>query len=158
MIKNLRIRCFIFFNPDTGKELYINDICNKTSFIIEKSLSYCPDINYIEALFFEKQSINIFNSSDVFYNDLCCFFESPNGKNVPIKERFLLFYPNLNFCDDNCNNIGVNLTSMKAICECKLKNLLEGTKNATNFVGIDIPSIIESLSLDVINCYKTIFQ
>ena len=73
------------------------------------------------------------------------FFESPNGKDVPLKERFLLFYPNVTFCDDSCNNIGVNLTSMKAICECKLKNLLDGTKGATKLVGLDFSNILKVL-------------
>ena len=76
-----------------------------------------------------------------------------------MKERFLLFYPNVTVCDNTCKNIGVNLTSMKAICECKLKDLLDEAREATKLVvGLDFSSIIESLSLDVIKCYKTLFQ
>ena len=47
---------------------------------------------------------------------------------------------------------------MKVICECKLKELLDETKDATKLVGLDFINVINSLSLDVIKCYKTLFQ
>ena len=149
---------FNYFNPDTGEMLSIEEACINISFIIEKSLKFYQEINIEEAKFFDDQNINIFNSSDVFYNDLCYFFESPNGKDVPLKVRLQLFYPNITFCEEGCNNIGVNLTSMKAICECKLKELLFDTKDASKLVGLDFAEFFESISLDVVRCYKTLVQ
>ena len=156
--KQLINTLFYFFNPETGEKLSIDEICSEEKFIIEKSLNYYPEINIEQAKFFEDQNINIFNSSDVFYNDLCIYFESPNGKDVPLKERLLIFYPNVSLCDDNCVNAGVNLTSMKAICECTLKELLDEAEAATKLVGLDFVDVIDSLSLDVVKCYKTLFQ
>ena len=149
---------FYFFHPDSGKILSIEEVCLENQFIIEKSLKYYQELDVEQAKFFEDQDINIFNSSDVFYNDLCYYFESPNGKDVPIKERLKLYYPNITFCEDGCKNIGVNLTSMKAICECKLKDLLSGTKDASRLFGYDFAELFESISIDVIRCYKTLFQ
>ena len=156
--KILENTLFYFFNPDTGAILPIDEVCNNQSFTIEKSLAYYSEINMSQAKFFGDQNIDIFNTNDVFYNDLCFFFKSPNNKDVPLKERLLLFYPNITLCEDSCNNAGVNLTSMKAICECKLKELLDETKEATKLVGIDYTDLIDSLSLDVLKCYKTLFQ
>ena len=147
-----------FFNPETGEKLPIDEICNEELFIIEKSLKYYPEINISQAKFFEDQNIDIFNTSDVFYNDLCCFFESPNGKDVPLKERILIFYPNVTLCDDSCNNIGVNLTSMKAICGCRLQEILHETHDAAKLTGLDFINILDSLSISVIKCFKTLFQ
>ena len=149
---------FYFFNPDTGEELPLDKICEDESFTIEKSLTYFQNLNIEQAKFFKDQDIDVFNSSDVFYNDLCYYFESPNGKDVPLKERIKLFFPNITFCEEGCNNVGVNLTSMKAICECKLKDLLSETKDASRLVGLDFTGLIESISLDVLKCYKTLFQ
>ena len=149
---------FYFFNPDSGVILSIEETCANISFTIEKSLNYYQEVNIEEAKFFDDQNINIFNSSDVFYNDLCYFFKSPNGKDVPLKVRLQLFYPNISFCEEGCNNIGVNLTSMKAICECKLKDLLSKTEDVSKFMGLDFEEFFESISLDVIRCYKTLFQ
>ena len=47
---------------------------------------------------------------------------------------------------------------MKAICECKLKDLLSGTKDASRLFGYDFAELFESISIDVIRCYKTLFQ
>ena len=156
--KKLISTLFYFFHPETGEKLSMDEICNEEKFVIEKSLNYYPEINISQAKFFGDQNIDIFNSSDVFYNDLCFFFESPNGKDVPLKERLLIFYPNITLCDDSCNNAGVNLTSNKAICECKLKELLYEAQDATKLVGLDFANLIDSLSLDVVKCYKTLFQ
>ena len=156
--KKLVNTLFYFFDPDSGKELSIDEICKDDNFTIEKSLTYYSDINIEQVKFFGNQDINIFNSSDVFYNDLCYHFDSPNKRDVPLKERILLFYPNVTLCDDSCNNVGVNLTTMKAICKCKLKELLDETKDASRLVGLDFAGVIDSLSIDVLKCYKTVFQ
>ena len=156
--KKLIDTLFYFYHPETGEELPIDEVCSEEKLIVEKSLNYYPEINIEQAKFFEEQNINIFNSSDVFYNDLCIFFESPNKKDVPLKERILIFFPNVTLCEENCKESGVNLTSMKAICECKLKELLNEAKDATKLVGLDFSGVIESLSIDVVKCYKTLFQ
>ena len=156
--KKLTETRFYFFNPDTGNTLSIEKACQNQVLTVEKSLTYYPEINIENAKFFENQDINIFNSSDVFYTDLCFYFDSPNGKDIPLKERILIFYPNVTLCEDGCKNIGVNLTSMKAICECTLKNLLNEAKDATKLLGLDFSDSIDSLSIDVEKCYKTVFQ
>ena len=156
--KKLENTLFYFFNPDTGNELSIDEVCKDVNITIEKSLSYYPEINIENAKFFENQNIDIFNKSDEFFTDLCYYFESPNGRDVPLKERILLFYPNITLCEDNCENVGVNLTSMKAICKCKFNDLLNEAKDASKLLGLDFADVIESLSIDAIKCYKTIFQ
>ena len=156
--KKLTETRFYFFNPDTGETLSIEKACQNQIITVEKSLTYYPEINIDNAKFFENQDINIFNSSDVFYNDLCFYFESPNGKDVPLKERILIFYPNVTLCEDGCKDIGVNLTSMKVICECTLRDLLNEAKDATKLLGLDFSGLIDSLSIDVVKCYKTVFQ
>jgi len=157
--KKLVKTLFYFFDPNIGTNLTIGEICSDNSLIIEKSLNYYQELNIEQAKFFENQDINVFNSSDIFYNDLCYFFKSPNGKDVPIKDRIKLFYPNVTFCEDGCSNIGVNLTSMKAICECKMKDILSGRKDVAKFIGLeDFTEFFEEISLNVITCYKTIIQ
>ena len=64
--KKLNNTLFYFFNPDTGEQLQIEEICQDINITIEKSLTYYPEINIENAKFFENQDINIFNSEDVF--------------------------------------------------------------------------------------------
>ena len=49
-------------------------------------------------------------------------FDSPSNKDVALKDRLLIYYPNITLCDSGCTNVGVNLTAMTAICECKYKD------------------------------------
>ena len=156
--KKLTNSHFYFFNPKNGTELSIKDVCIEDKVTIEKSLSYYPEINIDNARFFEEQNINIFNLTDIFYTDLCYYYESPNGKDIPLKQRILLFYPNVILCEDNCNNVGVNLTSMKAICNCKLKELIDETKGASQLIGLNVGEILDVLSINVLKCYNTLFQ
>ena len=47
---------------------------------------------------------------------------------------------------------------MIAICKCKLKELLNETKDASRLIGLDFAGVIDSLNIDVLKCYKTVFQ
>ena len=40
-----------------------------------------------------------YSLSDEFYNDLCYHFESPNGRDIPLKDRISMLYPNITLCD-----------------------------------------------------------
>ena len=48
--------------------------------------------------------IDIFNSSNKFFSDLCYYFESPNNKDTPLKDRIASFFPNITLCDLGCKN------------------------------------------------------
>ena len=47
---------------------------------------------------------------------------------------------------------------MKALCECKFKEIVDEAKEASKLVGFEYTNLIDSLSLDVLKCYKTLFQ
>ena len=57
---------------------------------------------------------------------------------------------------------GVNLTSFKAICECKLNNIMDNNIFGNNFliqssIG-EIKDMISNTNIEVIRCYKDIFN
>ena len=82
-----------------------------------------------------EQGINIFNPNDEFYTDLCFHFISPiDGRDIPVKDRIKLFFPNITLCDEGCNIKGINLTNWKAICECTLNNLMHNNKTLIHLV------------------------
>ena len=68
------------------------------------------------------QNINLFDTKDPFFNDICFHFDSINGKDVPLNVRIKEFYPNINLCDEGCENTDINYTSKSAICECTPKD------------------------------------
>ena len=118
------------------------------------------DLNSI--LFLTEQNINIFNISDEFYKDICNHFESSNGKDVPVKERIHIYYPNITLCDPGCTNKGVNLTSMESICECQFNSIvnneyIEGNVLIESSIK-EITDIISNSNLDVLKCFKDVFK
>ena len=104
---------YTFSDPLTGEILNSSKICANESIIINEDvkslMENLEDKKQEFILFLTNQQVDVFNISDRFYNDLCYFFESPNGKDIPLKDRISVFFPNITLCDKDCKNIGVDL-------------------------------------------------
>ena len=154
-----------FYHPETGDKIDVNPLCENNKVIIKNSI--LPQLNNSiidrESIFaLVGQEINIFNINDAFYTDICFHFLSPNGKDIPLKDRILSFYPNIVLCDEGCLNKGVNLTTMESICECKLNfilnNDLKGGKAFIEFKFGELTDFLSNSNLDILKCYKDIFK
>ena len=156
---------YSIYNPKNGTRLYYEKICEDVTFDVENDISSKlnnskVDINSL--LFLADHNIDVFNISSVFYTDICYHFDSPVDKDIALKDRVLLYYPNITLCEDGCKTKGVNLTTFRALCECKLNNLI-GTNLFENnilyqsYMG-EIQDILGKTNIDVIKCYKDIFD
>jgi len=118
------------------------------------------DINSI--LYLKGHNIDIFNISDEFYIDICFHYESPNGKDIALKDRVQVFFPNITLCEKGCTNKGVNLTSMESVCDCKINdfinNELLGDNALINSITKEISDFISNSNLDILQCYKDVFR
>ena len=156
---------YTFYHPETGIKIDADSICKDEQVVIKESVlnqlnNSETDLNSI--LFLANQEINIFNISDEFYTDLCFHFKSPNGKDVPLKDRILLFYPNITLCEEGCESKGVNLTSMESICKCQFSDIvsnefIEGNALIKGTVD-EIADLLSSSNLNVLQCYKDVFK
>jgi hypothetical protein len=109
-----------------------------------------------------KQNIDIFNLKGNFYTDICFHFDSPLNKDITLKDRFLLFFPNITLCENGCSIKGVNLETMRAICECKFNNLINKNKFSDNIwyksqIG-QIQEILSQTNIEIIKCIKEFFK
>jgi len=157
---------YAFFHPETGENLHASEICKEVKIIVEENILSIIEDNQT-VLFFSNQNVDIFNISNEFYTDICFHFESPNNRDVVIKDRIKSYYPNVTLCDSGCKNTGINLTSLTAICECSFKDLLDSTFLNDNIIFDNIiinglidhvAQILKILNLEVMKCYKTIFD
>ena len=153
---------YFFYHPITGEKIDVATICKDEEVVVKESVlsqlnNSNVDLDY--ALFLADQNIDIFNLSDAFYTDICFYFESPNGKDIPLKDRVKTFYPNVTLCDEGCEIKGVNLTTMESICECKFSDLISFGENALvqNALG-GITNLLSSSNIMVFKCYKDIFN
>ena len=157
---------YAFFHPETGENLNASEICKNVKIIVEENILSIIEDNQT-VLFFSNQNVDIFNISNEFYTDICFNFESPNSRDVVIKDRIHSYYPNVTLCDSGCKNTGINLTSLTAICECSFKDLLDNNFLNDNLLldNIIINELIDQvtktlkiLNLKIMKCYKTIFN
>ena len=107
-----------------------------------------------------KQGINIFNSSDEFYTNLCYDYTYETDKDIALKDRLTLFYPNISLCDQGCTQTSVNLENFTANCQCQFNDISNNNENnelnielvlIENLLG-DIVNFIESSNIDVVKC------
>ena len=163
--KGQSISIFYFYSPRTGQRIDIATICKDDTVTVKKSLTdelNNTNLDLNSMLYLTDQNIDIFNLSGEFYTDICFHFESPNGKDVPLKDRILSFYPNISLCEDECQSKGVNLTTMESICECTLSgilnnDLISGNALLENTFG-EVAEFISNSNLDVMKCYKDVFK
>ena len=156
---------YSFYHPITGEKIDASNICKDDGVMITESVLIQlnnSNVDMDSTLFLAQQNINIFNISDEFYTNICFNFESPNGKDVPLKDRILTYYPNITLCDDGCNVKGVNLDSMESICECKFNDIInseyfEGNAFVENTLG-EVAELLASSNLMVLKCYKNAFS
>ena len=156
---------YTFSHPDTGKVLNTTGICSEEDKIIVREninvLLKAVDEQKEEYIYYlVEQGIDIFNLSNSFYTDLCYYFESPNNKDIPLKDRITSFFPNITLCDRGCENMGVDLENMKAKCECTFNNLLNNNIVSNINVGTisEVIEILYSLNLNVFQCIADIFD
>ena len=128
IVNNITIIIASFiFNPISKEKINYFEICNDETLTINRNLKEqiknSDNFESIEDL--AKQGIDIFDPNSDFYTDLCFHFKSPiDGKDIPVKDRIRLFFPNITLCEEGCNIKGVNLTTLKVMCECTLNNLI----------------------------------
>ena len=157
---NKPVTLYEIFNPETGNKINIESICENQTIIIKENL-----LNYLKPskLFILEQNIDIFDLNGSFYKDICFHFESPNGKDVPLRDRILSFFPNITLCDNGCDYQGFDLESLQSICECKITNFLDNYLTFNDFPFLenmlgDILDLIKESNILVLKCYKDLFH
>ena len=158
------VTTYTFSHPISGEVLNSSEICADEKIVIQEDImSLMENIDDKKEefiIFCTQQGIDVFNISDEFYNNLCYHFNSPNGRDVPLKERIAMFYPNITLCDQGCENRGVDLETLKAKCVCAFSDLMNNNLITDNLYGQyvgEIFNLISSLNIAVFQCIKDIF-
>ena len=154
---------YAFSHPETGIILNISEICKDEIITIQEDvyslIENLDDIKEEYIIQLTKQGIDVFNKSHKFYSDLCFQFKSPNGKDVPMKDRISTVFPNITLCDTGCQSKGVDIERMKVKCECTFNNLMKNNL-MDNFYGqtvAEFMTVLNSFNVNVLLCIKEIF-
>ena len=155
---------YSIYEPQFGKKIPSKEICQDDNIIVMNNMLYRLDTNSINLdfiLYLTMQNINVFNLTDVFYTDICYHFDSPINKDIALKDRILLCFPNVSLCEEDCFIKGVNLTSLKSICECKFNDIINDKIFGNNIMEQSqleqIKELISQTNIEIIKCYKDLF-
>ena len=155
---------FYVYSPYTGNQLNISNICEDKEIKVQEDIATKiadkEKCNYVHYL--SQQNIDVFNLSSDFYHDICYYFNSPIKKDIALKDRIKIFFPNITLCENGCSIKGVNSTTMKAECECKINNLINNdaiTNNAfyKNQIG-NIEELLSESNLAILKCGSYLFK
>ena len=156
------INSISIYNPSNKEKILYNDICIDEQIIVEEDLSQKIE-NLDEFIYLTNQGIDLLNPASNFYTDLCFHYKSPiDGKDIPLKERFKLFFPNVSLCEKGCSTKGINVTTNSAICECTLNNIINnkflGENKFAESVMAEFKTLIQDTNIEVLRCYKDLFS
>ena len=154
----------------SGKRLDLS-IC-KQDIKIMKYLGDAKELDIDSAMDLANQGIDVFNTNDDFFNDICKEFDNTNGTDIIIKDRRTDLYKNVTFCEIGCSYTGMNYDLKIANCICDPSLLQINSDNNTNIYNINkeeenntfkalTKSFIANLfdfNFDLFKCYNLVFN
>ena len=157
---------YSFFHPISGEKLEVGDICSNESIIIKENitsiLNTSNNLNFKLQMSLTEQGINIFDLNDGFYKDICYDFDNPYKRDIALRDRVKLAYPNATLCEEGCRNQGINTADMTATCDCTFHDITNNKVVRDNavldsLVG-EVFNFIDDSNILVVKCYKYIIK
>ena len=76
-------------------------------------------------------NINIFNSSEDFYLDVCFKYKTPQNTDIYLQNRKEKYYIKDSICETSCRQLGYDDLTGRVICLCPIKGSTENFENVT---------------------------
>jgi len=131
-------------------------VCGNDEIEIYYSISNTSLIDKDKIKYFSDLGIDILNSNDVFFNDICYPY-SEKSVDIILNDRIEDIYQNYSMCDNNCNYNKIDLISMTITCKCGTKRVVNSQLEKLTFDHI-LLDIISNSSIGVVKCYNLVFN
>ena len=157
---------YSFFHPNSGEKLEVGSLCQNETVEVKENitsiLNKTDNVNFKLQMSLTEQGINIFDLNDPFYKDICYDFDNPGKRDIALRDRVRLAYPNAILCPEGCRNKGINLGDMTASCDCTFhdmtqNNVVKENEILDSFVG-EIFNVLDDSNILVVKCYKYIIK
>ena len=159
-----KVSTYSMMDPIFGKVINTENLCKGDLIKVNENLSslLVNNNNIINSLFhLINNNVDIFETESPFYTDICYNFDSPFTKDIALKDRIMMIYPNITLCESGCEYKGVDPQKMEAICQCKFKNLINsdflGEGNLITSQFSEFENILSETNLNVLRCYRRVF-
>ena len=128
--------------------------------LLKKPILNTKLIDLEKAKTLNEKSIDIFNSSAPFFNDICFTFSSEkNGKDVTLKDRRNEYYINVTFCESECELSYIDYVNVKVVCNCNLLSDFDNFEllSFSNLKNAFVTHLF-NYNYKIIKCYKLVFD
>jgi len=162
--KNTQIEIY----DNSGRKLNLS-VCEEEI----KVMKYIGDIEQLDlnsAMNLANKGVDIFNSNDDFFNDICQKYDNTDGKDIIIEDRRKEIFKDVSFCQTGCTYTGMNYEFKAANCICDsstIQNDLEENNynNITEESEVNFKAITKSFmhnfldfNSQVFKCYNLVFD
>ena len=141
---------------DENKNKLDLSVCDNEEIEIHYSISNSSLLDKAKINYFSELGIDILNSKDVFFNDIC-FPYSEKSTDVILNDRIEYIYQNYSMCDENCNYEKIDLKTMTITCKCGAKKKVNTELEKLTFDHI-LLDIVSNSSIGVVKCYNLVFN
>ena len=108
---------------------------------------------------FEDKGVDILNSSDPFFNDICYTY-SEGSSDMILSDRINEIYQNYSLCDSGCEYEGLNSSSGTVSCSCDVDSSdsdSDDDNDSENLKQIFL-SLFSDSTFGVVKCYNRVFS
>ena len=143
---------------DENNTLLNLSVCEDQQIRINYAIKGDTDFNLTKFSQFEEKGIDILNSSDPFFNDICYAY-SDGTSDMILSDRIDDIYQNYSLCDSGCEYEGLNSTIGIVSCSCSVdaSDSDSDDDEATNLKTI-VLSLLSDSTFGVIQCYNKVFS
>ena len=134
------------------------------------NLSYCHDveikvnyeiknlklINKTMIQHYSNLGIDIFNSEDLFFNEVCYPFSISNS-DIILKDRIIDIYQNFSLCENECKYELIDIERMYVRCSCQVKEEINFEPSKPVFTKV-VKETFENSNFGVIRCFAIVFN
>ena len=134
------------------------------------SLSHCKDVkvkvnyeikdqsvlNKTMIDYFSELGIDVFNSEDSFFTDLCYPFSISNS-DIILKDRVSDIYHNYSLCDNGCEYDSIDIDNNTVSCICPVKQKINMEVSQPVFTEM-VQDTFKNSNIGVIRCYNLVFD
>lgn len=134
-------------------------LCNNAEITISHPLNK-TQINFEIGLLLSREGIDVYNSNDDFFNNICNIKEF-NGTNVILADRRDFIYQNYTLCGKGCSYEKVDYDNEQSVCSCTLfldSNDNDIYKYSSQVLNTSFSNNIIPLNMDMVKCFSTIFN
>ena len=136
---------------------------NLSQGLTKLNLSVCDDTKIdISIPVAINESLDKYNISSDYYNDICSTTTSKSGTDITLTDRKNEFInDNMTLCEENCKFIEYDYTNKKAKCSCEIKinlPLIDEIKFDKDLLKNSFTDINNIVNLKIMKCYKNILN